>query len=295
MAELGPHDLRLMQGLAREVTALRPELVTADASVGELAWVWSKGVDALGESWRHRLWFAGDRVVAWGWVSLSGSQLTWQVHPDRLELLPEILDWYDEVAGETERRVIVQSADENALASVTKHGYAFDADDESWTQANVRELTDLPDPVLPPGFRFRTADEVSVADAVEAHRGAWDRSQLTESDFQRVRQTWPYRGDLHVLVEALDGTLVASAIAWLDEENRIAEFEPVGTHRDFRRRGLGTALQLYGMRQAKAAGATRMMVACLGAATHPAARSLYHGVGFRPYTRDMLHVKAARS
>ena len=32
-----------MQGLAQRVTAIRPDLISADASYGELAWVWGKG------------------------------------------------------------------------------------------------------------------------------------------------------------------------------------------------------------------------------------------------------------
>jgi len=40
-----------------------------------------------------------------------------------------------------------------------------------------------------------------------------------------------YRGDLHVLVEAPDGTMASATIMWLDEANKTAEFEPVGTHR----------------------------------------------------------------
>lgn len=55
MGDLGPTDLRLMQGLAQQVMALRPELVNADATVGELAWVWGKDVDALGPFWRRRM------------------------------------------------------------------------------------------------------------------------------------------------------------------------------------------------------------------------------------------------
>jgi hypothetical protein len=35
-----------------------------------------------------------------------------------------------------------------------------------------------------------------------------------------------------------------------------------------------------------------MLVACLGAPAHPAARALYYDVGFRPFTRDLPHVKS---
>jgi GNAT superfamily N-acetyltransferase len=309
MATLEITELRLMQGLAQQVTGLRPELLNGDATIGELAWVWAKDYDALGGFWRHRLWFADGALAGWGWACLpyriprgdgtfresDRANLTWQAHPERPELLNDILDWYDETAPGVDRLLTVQSADTAAQAIVAAHGYVFDAqagaDDGSWVQFNARELTDVPDPLLPEGFRFRTAADVSAAQAVRAHRDAWHRSAFNETAFERVRQTWPYRADLHVLVEAADGTLAASAIIWLDEATRTAEFEPVGTHRDFRRRGLGKALLLHGMQRAKAAGATSMLVACLGAPAHLAARNLYLGVGFRRISHDLPRIK----
>jgi len=312
MASPNATELRLMQGLAQQVTALRPDLLNGDATIGELAWVWAKDYDALHPFWRHRLWFVDGALAAWGWACLpyrvprgdgtfresERANLTWQAHPQRPQLLHDILDWYDETAAGIDRLLTVQSADMAAQAIVAAHGYGFDAqagaDDGSWVQFNARELADVPDPKLPEGFRFRTAAEVSAVAAVRAHRDAWPNSAFTRAAFERVQRTWPYRPDLHVLVEAPDGTLAANAIIWLDEATRTAEFEPVGTHRGFRRQGLGKALQLYGMQQAKAAGATRMLVACLGAPAHPVARSLYLGVGFRPISRDLPQIKPAR-
>lgn len=312
MENLGPSELRLMQGLAQQVTASRPELLNADATIGELAWVWGKDFDALSRFWRHRLWFVDGRLSAWGWAHLpyrvprkdgtfretKAANLIWQTHPDQSELLSEILDWYDDVASGDDRLLTVQSADEKAQVIAAAYGYVFDAeagsDDGSWVQFNMRELTDLPDPVLPAGFRFLTAKDVSRADAVKAHRDAWQSSSFSEAAFERVQRTWPYRSDLHVLVESPDGTLAATAIIWLDEATRTAEFEPVGTHRDFRRRGLGTALQLHGMHLAKAAGAKHMLVACLGGSAHAAARNMYYGVGFQALSHDLPQIKNAR-
>jgi GNAT superfamily N-acetyltransferase len=312
MSAPGPTELRQMQELAQRVTALRPELLNGDATVGELAWVWSKDFDALAPYWRHRAWLEGGRLVAWGWACLpyrmarddgtervsETASLTWQTHPDRPELLGEILDWCDGVAGGVDRFLVVQSADTAAQAIAPRHGYVFDeregGDDGSWHQFNARELTDLPDPALPTGFRFLTAADIPAADAARAHRDAWQSPNLTDAAFERVQRTWPYRADLQVLVAAPDSQLAATAIIWLDEATQTAEFEPVGTHPAFRRRGLGAALQLHGMRLARAAGARRMFVACVGAPAHPAARNLYYGVGFREISRDLPLIKRAR-
>lgn len=304
-------DVRLMQDLARQVTALRPDLVNSDASVGELAWIWGRGQAGDGGNRRRRLWLSGGELAAWGWASLphrvrrddgsvkdvTGACLTYQVHPGHGALVDEVIDWYDAVAAGTDRTVVAQAADELALERWTAHGYRTDpaslGDTGSWTQLNERDLDDVERPVLPDGFRFRTADETAPRDVVRAHVDAWTPSAYTLESYEGVRRTPPYRGDLHVLVEAPDGTMAASTIMWLDEANRTAQFEPVGTHPGHRRRGLARAMLLHGMHLARAAGARHMTVACLGAPGRPEARRLYYGVGFRKFTRDVPLIKTA--
>jgi ribosomal protein S18 acetylase RimI-like enzyme len=85
--------------------------------------------------------------------------------------------------------------------------------------------------------------------------------------------------------------MASSTIMWLDEMNKTAEFEPVGTHPAYRRQGLARAMLLHGMHLARAAGATHVTVACLGAPGHPQARELYYSVGFRKLTQDAPHIK----
>jgi hypothetical protein len=48
---------------------------------------------------------------------------------------------------------------------------------------------------------------------------------------------------------------------------------------------------LHGMQLARAAGATHVTVACLGAPGHPKARRLYYSVGFREVSRDAPLIK----
>src|SRR5215469_7982682 len=302
-------DVQLMQGLAQRVTAVRPDLVNTDASFGELAWIWGKGHASDGKSWLRRLWFSGGDLVAWGWAYLphqvrrsdgsvkdvTRAYLGYQVHPGHRELVDEVIGWYDGVTAGIERTVTPQANDEFALKRWAAHGYQTDpaslGDTGSWSQLNERDLDDLEQPVLPDGFRFRTADEAGTQAAVQAHVDAWAASTYTAEGYEGVRRTPAYRGDLHVLVEAPDGTMAASTIMWLDEVNKTAEFEPVGTHPDYRRLGLGRAMLLHGMQLARQAGADHMTVACLGAPGHPRARGLYYSVGFREFTRDAPLIK----
>ncbi|MFC9153889.1 GNAT family N-acetyltransferase [Streptomyces bauhiniae] len=310
-ALLAASDIPLMQGLAQRVTAVRPDLISAGASYGELAWVYGKGHAAQGSTWRRQLWFAGEELVAWAWAFLPrkvrrddgsvtdvpGASLSHQVHPGHAGLVDEVIDWYDTVAAGLERTALPITADAHALPRWAAHGYQPDVqalgDDGDWTQLNQRDLTDLADPVLPPGFRFRTAEEAGPQAAVQAHLDAWSPSPYTARSYEGVRRTAAYRADLHVLVEAPDGTMASSAIMWLDHMNKTVEFEPVGTHPAYRRLGLAHAMMLHGMHLARAAGATHATVVCLGAPGHPKARGLYYGLGFRELSRDAPLIKPA--
>jgi GNAT superfamily N-acetyltransferase len=312
MTTVTAEDVLLMQRRAQRITATHPALVNSDASYGELAWNWGKGQASESESWRRRLWFSGGDLVAWGWAQLprqvrrndgsvkdiNGAYLAYQVAPGHAALVDEVIDWFDDTAGDVERTVLPGAADEFAIARWAAHGYRPDpagtGDTGYWTQLNERDLTDVATPVLPDGFRFRTADEAGPDAAVQAHLAAWTPTSYTLESYEGVRQTAAYRGDLHVLVEAPDGTMAASTIMWLDAVNRTAEFEPVGTHPAFRRLGLGRAMLLHGMHLARAAGATHVTVACLGAPGHPSARELYYGVGFREISRDVPHIRTVR-
>jgi GNAT superfamily N-acetyltransferase len=300
-----------MQGLAQRITAASPDMISAGASYGELAWIWGKGHAAIGSSWVRRLWFAGGDMVAWGWVTLpyemrrtdgsiraaTGAGLCYQIHPDHTDLVDEIADWYADVATGLERTLTPTNAEEHALRRWAAHGYVSDeaelADDGSWTQLNQRDLADIETPVVPEGFRIRTAGEAGPAAAVQAHVDAWAPSTYTAEAYRGVAATKAYRDDLHILVEAPNGTMAASAIMWFDEVNRTVEFEPVGTHPDYRRLGLGRTMMLAALHRARSAGATHATVVCLGAPGHPRARGLYSGLGFRELSRDVPLIKPA--
>ena len=160
-----------------------------------------------------------------------------------------------------------------------------------WSQLNIRPLREIEPPALPAGFRLRNAGEVDRAAIVALERAAWHPSRFTLESLLNVRSTWPYRDDLAVFVEAPDGTLVASALVWYDEINRTAELEPVGTDPGYRQLGLGRAVSVFGLHQARAVGATDGVVSCRGDENYPVPRRLYGSIGFRELTRDLVFAK----
>ncbi|MCA9970534.1 MAG: GNAT family N-acetyltransferase, partial [Anaerolineales bacterium] len=99
--------------------------------------------------------------------------------------------------------------------------------------------------------------------------------------YHKVMASPGYAPERELVVQAPDGAYVAFCIIWYDHLNRMGLFEPVGTHQDYRRRGFGRAILLYGMQQMASAGMAFASVAHFG--DNEAARGLYQACGFKPW------------
>jgi ribosomal protein S18 acetylase RimI-like enzyme len=87
---------------------------------------------------------------------------------------------------------------------------------------------------------------------------------------------------------------VSYGLVWLDAVNGVGEFEPVGTHQDFRRMGLARAVCLHAMHRLRAAGASTAIVYARGDAAYPVPARLYEALGFRAGDRTSVHSRPRR-
>jgi GNAT superfamily N-acetyltransferase len=100
--------------------------------------------------------------------------------------------------------------------------------------------------------------------------------------YHNVQRVPLYRRDLDIVAVAADGELAAFCTVWFDDITRTAVFEPVGTHPNHQRRGLGKAVMSEGLRRAGRLGATLATVSSYS----PGAHALYHSMGFTEF--DLL-------
>ena len=158
----------------------------------------------------------------------------------------------------------------------------WEPDDEPPYVLNRMEITTIEVPPLPEGFSFRSARGIEDAAALAAvHNGAFNPTNWTPELYQKVMESPGYAPERELVIQAPDGTFVAFAVTWYDHLNRTGLFEPVGTHRDYQRRGFGKALMLYSLQQMAAAGMEFASVAHFG--DNEAARGLYQACGFKPW------------
>jgi predicted N-acetyltransferase YhbS len=263
-------DLRLLLELEQELWP------SSQQTFGAIAF-WS--AQLLHDDWTAQLWFDGDVLVCWGW--LSGGDLEWDLRPGHEDLFGELVDWAtpERIWSRPDRASVVEQL-----------GFAHDPDGP-WFLVNQRSLAELDEPRLPDGYRVRTVRDADFTTRAEVQRAAFQGSRFTDEVYAVVRATRPYRTDLDCVVEGPDGSIVAYALAWLDEQNTIGELEPVATHPDHQRRGLGRAVNLFALQRLRDEGATDAVVWCRGDDAYPIPRRLYESVGFREVTR-MLPFRA---
>ena len=107
--------------------------------------------------------------------------------------------------------------------------------------------------------------------------------------YKNVMKLSGYRRDLDLVAVTGDGEFVACCTCWLDSENKVGEFEPVGSLPAFRRRGLMRAVMTEGLRRLKTLGAESAVVGT-NAFNVPAIR-LYESCGFQIAFYDPIYRK----
>jgi ribosomal protein S18 acetylase RimI-like enzyme len=237
-----------------------------------------------------RLW-SDDGPVAWSWHEPPEIEThVWTGNTDAdAATYRALLSAIVEETGDGEIGAFAADDDTTSVSALADLGFTPEGRRLSQWQ---RRASDGPLPVapLPDGYRMRGlrgADEFPAR--VELHRAAFPTSRLTVEKYERLLTVPHYRIEDDLVVEAADGTLAAYALGWLDQVGAVAEFEPVGTHPDHRRRGLSRALLTRGLQRFFDAGARIVQV--YSDASEAPAEALYEATGFH---RRAFHQRYVR-
>jgi ribosomal protein S18 acetylase RimI-like enzyme len=111
---------------------------------------------------------------------------------------------------------------------------------------------------FPPGFSLRSATGENEVDALVAlHRAAFGTDNMTVEERLAIMRAPQYIPDLDFVAVAPNGDLSAFCICGFDESNgQIGFTDPIGTHPNYQRLGLGKAIVSAGLRAIQSRGAT---------------------------------------
>jgi mycothiol synthase len=246
-------------------------------------WHASSWPDALED--HLRLWSDGDDVAAWSWHDQGEVEwMAWTGDRDRDRAVVATI--LEDALAATPTAALGSWSDEADMDTVellARHGFVPHGRRLSQWQHRAEDGMTAP-ASLPDGYvarGLRGAEEIEAR--VEVHRAAFAPSRLSAEKYERLITLPHYRFDLDLVVEAPDGSLAAFALAWWDPVARVGEFEPVGTHPEHQRRGLGRGLLVHGLSRFAELGATVVQV--YSDADDPGPEALYASAGFQRHSQ----------
>jgi ribosomal protein S18 acetylase RimI-like enzyme len=269
--------------------------------VGDLTWRYHLLGYRADPCKNYRLWYDDHRLIGFA-VFGEDFSFDWQIHPQYTwrGIEEEMLAWAetrwdeamrDETVPQDRKRTLYSGSfanDARRIAFLERCGFT------RGTHPMIHYARPLNDPIatpqLPDGFVVRgVAGEHEAGNRAEAHRQAFHPSRITDDGYLKLLRMPEYDRELDIVSVSPDGTIAAYAMCWVDAENKIGEFEPVGTRPSFQRKGLARAALLEGMRRMKMRGAETAIV-CTNADN--IAKGLYESVGFKQVNIEWDYVKA---
>ena len=270
----GERDDRQIREFLRHVSLLNDRHEYAWSLLRWDYWVWHVNMNICHMDLQDviYLWESGRNLVAMLNPDTPGEAF-FQIHPSyrSADLLKEMLD----------------AAEDTLLKEIfTQRGYVrsrFNAE-----HMRRRSLPRLPDSVPPSGYSIR-----ALGDESELPARSWLSWKVFHPDepdekyqgwqwYKNVRRVPLYNRDLDIVAVAPDGELAAFCTVWVDDVTRTAVFEPVGTHPNHQKRGLGKAVMSEGLCRAQKLGATLASVSSYSQGAH----ALYASMGFTEF--DLL-------
>jgi mycothiol synthase len=286
-----------------DLLRLRDFLVAANAAstrpgywhIGDL--IWGVYQNTIFDPYASiRLWERDGELLGFAWLEAPDG-VNIQIHPSLRgdgPLEEQMLAWAIEqgslrpTPAMTEIWTRACDSDAPLRALLDRHGFV--RDDEHFLLLRRSLSEPIPVPLLPPGWVVRhVGDETEWPARVETHREVWHPSKVTLEAYRRLRQAPVYLPELDLVAVTPEGEFASYCICWLDLQNRVGEFEPVGTRPAYRGKGIGKAVMYEGLRRLRAHGAETAIVVSLG--SNAASGRLYESVGFEIQDREYLYGK----
>ncbi len=258
--------------------------------IGDLNWWMYRPPDEAQRRAGIRLWEADDgRLLGWAYAPPDDGTLDVYVHPaihgtsQAEDMIDWAIDWSTAAAQQhaQDKLALYWIADDDVWLQqhFAKRGFA--PADTSFVHFS-RNLAEVSTVQLPVGYQIVSvsSETVGVQRAQATYRAFantmpwadyWDR-------YRRFIECAAHIGERDLVVVSPDGFGVSACCIWFDEINQVGLFEPVGTHPDFQRKGLGKALLTEALHRMKAAGLLTAIVSTND--KNVSGIGLYQSIGF---------------
>jgi mycothiol synthase len=177
-----------------------------------------------------------------------------QVHYEYRYLEARMMDWAESNWSGNKSRVdtMVYDWDIERQKLLAQRGYENQGAIED---VRIYDLSrKYPIVTLPPGFRITSlAEHGHYPERVDLENSVWGAS-LDEAWCKGKSSAPSYSFEWDLVTVSPDGRLAAQSLVWLYPGNQSAEIDPVGTHPEYRKRGLSRAMVLESFKRMRDIG-----------------------------------------
>lgn len=242
-----------------------------------------------------RVWKNGAGAIA-GFALVESDAMTMQIgleYRNDAALLDEMVAWGTAKVVQNGADTLWTKAYEHDPAmceALSNRGFERDPDGFYMNYHQRSLLEPLPDFPVREGWSVRNVflgDE--MAERVDVHRDAFAPSRMTLDVYRRIRNAPRYNPGLDLVLVTPQNSFAAFCICWLDQANKVGEFEPVGVREAHQGKGFARQVMAEGLRRLKARGAETAIV--YSTSGNPGATRVYEALGMAVVDRACLYGK----
>lgn len=205
------------------------------------------------------------------------------------ELVTMMFDDVDTMSLDLNRDIFLRIAHDNniLIEEASKRSYEL----MDWSEITMKkELNEALDDQLPQGFSYSRVDSKRKAEGHGKAFGYFDKKDVLKNaekglDVLMTMDDYRINHDINVVNDS--GEVVAFATIWYDDKNKLGILEPVGTHPDYRKRGLAKKAIYRGCNEIIKYGANCVYVG--------SEQEFYKRIGFNYTSEDKVYKKSIKS
>lgn len=265
------------------------KMITTDFTWERWEWIFSLPYMDKSRLSNIGLWEEGNRVVALATYEDEPGSAYFIVDPAYMHLKEEMLRYAEEhLAVDGKIKALINDGDVPFQKTAQQLGFIPSTDKEGNSVLDITE--ERLNYTLPEGYGITTLAETH--DILKYNRVLW-RGFNHEGDppeteeriaDRRMSLSGPHSDlDLKIAVVAPDGDFVSYCGMWYEPGTDYCLVEPVATDPDYRRKGLGKAAVLEGIKRCAGLGAKRAYVG--------SDQQFYYSIGFRPLPQYTFWLK----
>lgn len=222
-----------------------------------------------------RIWRDGNTIVGIIHSESPNENVFIHLHPEYGYIKEEMIEWAENnILFNKKIKIWLRKGDLATEKLLLDRGYSITTPCDYLNWCSLADY--ISEVKISDEYTIQSLDDDTYLDSkIECAAKAFNSEKVTKEIYAFMQRAPSYQRSLDLFI-LYKKKVVSLCIVWLDQRNSLGYIEPVATHPDFQRKGLGKAILNYSMQQLQERGIARAYVGAYG----DERKSFYYKSGF---------------